>query len=158
MRPSFIWRSTTARTTAVMASTPPRRSYKEPSTVPPPQLAPPRSGDVPTSHILNPHRTSSNRVIRNPASNVRSQRAFFVSLACHSGWLGGSREQKQTLVPGSATGLLEATAGWGRVAVLAAGAVLPGRWPWAENLALRRERGGRRATRALAPVAAADTS
>src|SRR5215472_3499271 len=36
MRSSFSWRSTTARTTAVMASVPPSRSYRERSTVPPP--------------------------------------------------------------------------------------------------------------------------
>src|SRR5215470_11821847 len=36
MRSSFSWRSTTARTTAVMASTPPSRSYRDLSTVLPP--------------------------------------------------------------------------------------------------------------------------
>src|SRR5262245_38048793 len=57
MRSSFPARSSKARATAVMASTPPRRSYREPST-------------VPTSYALVtngptacPHRTSSNRVI-----------------------------------------------------------------------------------------------
>jgi hypothetical protein len=35
MRSSFSWRSTTARTTAMMASVPPSRSYRERSTVPP---------------------------------------------------------------------------------------------------------------------------
>src|SRR5215813_7725722 len=34
MRSSFPARSSKARATAVMASTPPRRSYREPSTVP----------------------------------------------------------------------------------------------------------------------------
>lgn len=36
MRSSFSWRSTTTRTTPVMASVPPKRSYRERTTVPPP--------------------------------------------------------------------------------------------------------------------------
>jgi len=36
----------------------------------------------------------------NPAPNTSAAvRAFFLILACHSGWCGRSREQKQTLVP-----------------------------------------------------------
>src|SRR5215469_3291363 len=89
MRSSFIWRSTTARTTAVMPSTPPSRSYREPSTVPPPLLAPPRSDDVPTSHTPNPHGTSSNRVVRRhlhpPATaGPRGQHAAPPAVSCEA--------------------------------------------------------------------------
>src|SRR5215470_417090 len=57
MRSSFPARSSKARATAVMASTPPRRSYSEPSTVPPPVLV------SSTVRRRSPHRTSANRVI-----------------------------------------------------------------------------------------------
>src|SRR5262245_17223494 len=55
MRSSFIWRSTTARTTAVIASNPPRRSYRESSTIP---LLCSRCSDSATS----PQRTPLTRV------------------------------------------------------------------------------------------------
>src|SRR5262245_53375221 len=55
MRLSFPARSSKARATAVMASTPPRRSYREPSTVPT-SCALVTNGPTafPASHILKP--------------------------------------------------------------------------------------------------------
>src|SRR5262249_53814557 len=55
MRSSFPARSSKARATAVMASTPPRRSYREPSTVPTPcALVTNGPTAFPASHILKP--------------------------------------------------------------------------------------------------------
>src|SRR6516165_10371077 len=55
MRSSFPARSSKARATAVMASTPPRRSYREPSTVPTScTLVTNGPMAFPASHILKP--------------------------------------------------------------------------------------------------------
>src|SRR5204863_3887348 len=55
MRPSLPARSSKARATAVMASTPPSRSYREPSTVPTScALVTNGPATFPASHILKP--------------------------------------------------------------------------------------------------------